>query len=197
MKDPAGFAFLFAFLGIAILTGLVSGQGRTEAAYVEKSTGLAFPAAIGELRFGGVEEYEDPGSGVGISYSALGITVTVYVYNAGLADIPSGARSPIHQKALDAAADEIREVSRQGIYGDVLWGPQEIAGLAGGEDRHRARHVKLSYTIQDMRWHSHLFIFGYKDQFIKLRFSYGEEFKASGEEHLKALTRWLSEALKP
>jgi hypothetical protein len=40
------------------------------------------------------------------------------------------------------------------------------------------------------------FVLGTKTQFIKLRFSYVDRLKTTGEEQLKVLTKWLNDAMK-
>jgi hypothetical protein len=167
-------------------------------AHVEKATGISFPVRIGLLAFEGVEEYEDARYGVAIKYSAIGVAGTVYVYSAGLKTIPSGAESPVHKDALDMAVNDIKEVAKQGQYQDAAFGRQETADLAGSGSgtAHRARHVSLAYTFDGTRWHSHIFVLGYKNQLIKLRFSYVDGLKTTGEEQLKVLTKWLNDAMK-
>jgi hypothetical protein len=148
------------------------------------------------LAFEGVEEYDDVRYGVAVKYSAIGVAATLFVYNAGLKAIPSGVESPIHKDALDMAVNDIKAVSRQGQYQDVVFRQTEIADLAVSGTVHRARHVYLSYTSDGNSWHSHIFVLGYRNQLIKLRFSYVDGLKTTGEEQLKVLTNWLNDAMK-
>lgn len=190
-------SLILAGMLIGIFPFLAAAEGQTPSApaYVEKATGLTFPGAIGLLAFGGAEEYEDESLGVAIEYSAEGVTATVYVYNAGQAVIPTGAESPIHKEVVAAALSDIQEVSRQGYYQDLAIGPEAVVDLAGRGRGHRARHVSLAYSFQGARWHSHLLVFGHENRLIKVRFSYLNDFKAAGEEQLKALRAWLDGAL--
>lgn len=182
----------------AVLALLVPAEAQAplSPSYVEKATGINFPATIGLLAFEGAEEYEDESLGVAISYSTGAVTATIYVYNAGLAAIPSGADSRVHKEAVAAAVNDIKQVSGQGTYQDLVFGREEVLALAGRTDGHRARHASLAYSLLGVRCHSHIFVLGYKNQLIKLRFSYPDESRTIGEEQLDALTKWLDGEMK-
>jgi hypothetical protein len=196
MKRLAILILAVALCGAPILRAKTAEHTSPQAAYIEKTTGIVFPAAIGALAFEGTEDFGDERYGVGIKYSGEGIAGTIYIYNDGLASIPSGVDSPIHKAAVDTAVNGIKEVAGQGQYQDLAFGREEIAGLSGRPGSHRARHAALAYTFDGTRWYSHIFVLGYKNQIVKLRFSYVQESKAAGEEQLKILTKWLDEAMK-
>jgi hypothetical protein len=196
MKKPTPRFLAIALTAISAFSASAEAQTPFSPAYTEKATGISFPVRLGLLAFEGVEEYEDVRHGVAVKYSAIGVAGTLYIYNAGLKAIPSGVESPIHKDAMDMAVNDVKEVSRQGQYQDLVFDRGEIANLAGNEGGHRARHVSLAYTSQGIRWRSHIFVLGYKNQLVKLRFSYLDELRTSGEEQLKILTKWLNDAMK-
>jgi hypothetical protein len=200
MKNPSIRIIAIVLIAASALLVHAEAQAPPTPAYVEKGTGISFPVRIGLLAFEGVEEYEDVRYGVAIKYSAIGVAATLYVYNAGQKAIPSGVESPIHKDAMDMAVNDIREVAKQGQYQDVAFSRQEIADLAGSGSGtgtgQRARHVSLSYTSDGTSWHSHVFVLGHKNQLLKLRFSYVDGLRTTGEEQLKVLTKWLNDAMK-
>jgi len=196
MRNPSIRIIAIALVGASALIASAERQASANPAYTEKATGMSFPATIGLLAFEGAEEYEDERYGVGIKYSTNGVAATLYVYNAGLKSIPSGFESPVHKDAMDMAVNDIKEVSRQGQYQDLVFGREEVVDLAGNGGTHRARHISLAYTFQDTRWHSHIFVLGYKNRLVKVRFSYMDELRTTGEEQLEVLTKWLDGVMK-
>jgi hypothetical protein len=185
-----------AVLGAAALAGPASGQAPATAPYTEPATGLVFPASIGSLVFTGVHDYGNRDDGLDIRYSADGIAATLYVYAAGLDAVPDGFEDPVFGEVLDQVKEDIREVSRQKIYQNLGFGADEIVGLAGQGRGIKARHVVLTYSFDGSSWHSHAFLLGYRGRFIKLRYSYRDEFGPEGEKALLALTQWLSAAME-
>ena len=196
MRNRSIRTMAIALTAVSALLASAEAQTPISPAYIEKATGISFPVRIGLLAFEGVEEYDDVRYGVAIKYSAIGVAGTLYIYDSGLKTVPPGVENPIHKDALDMAVNDIKEVSRQGQYQDVVFSREEIADLAGSGTGQRARHVSLTYTFDGTGWHSHIFVLGYKNQILKLRFSYVDGLKTTGEEQLRVLTKWLNDATK-
>lgn len=184
-------------LSLFVAGGLAGGAfGQTIAApCTEKATGLVFPASIGSLVFSGTHEYEDANDGVDFRYSADGIAATIYIYNAGLERVPEGKDDPVHGQVMTQIKEDIKGMARQGIYQDLVLGPDEIIGLAGEGRGLKARHFLATYSFDGSSWHSHSYLVGYRDRFIKLRYSFRDEFRAEGEKQLAALLGWLNGAM--
>jgi hypothetical protein len=154
-------------------------------AYRHEPTGIVFPERLATLeKESEVTDFETerPGLGVSIGYNGPGVTVTIYIYTMGLKKIPSDLNSPIMKASFTQAANEIEMAGEQGIYRDVTklsegeatWGPEE-SGV-------NMLHASYSYNRDDEDRLSHLYLTGYQNHFLKVRFTYDKEIQETAEQ---------------
>jgi hypothetical protein len=70
-------------------------------------SGLAFHFEIGWLHFDSTVNYESPGLGYSLCYTAPGINADLYVYGRGLAAIPGDVTDSVVRDGFERAAGEI------------------------------------------------------------------------------------------
>ena len=113
--------------GIAVLLALTAAAQPARVLAPERNaeTGLAFPSTIGPARKVGSIDYAQsngaPELGYAWNYETQAITTTTfYIYNSGIAEIPSGARGNVvltqfQQAIADIEEDEMVEVKQKSI----------------------------------------------------------------------------------
>ena len=190
----SGLTLAAVFLLFAALASAQSTKGE----YVERRTGIGFPAAIGSLRRWGVVSFaeRDPGLGIAVRYTTnKGCRGDIFVYNLGLAEIPSDPDDQVIAQQLQQALGDIRTQERTGTYQDVSVQRSEVAHL-GGAGSPKVRHAVLSYVERGKREESHLYVTGYKNHFIKIRFTFAEQVRESCLAALGELSGWWSVTLR-
>jgi hypothetical protein len=168
-----------------------------EAPYLEKQTGIAFPAAIGDLERGAVKDFPEPGLGVGVTYKAGSVlAVNLFVYDQGLKEIPSDPGSEAVRKQADKALEDIRTVAKQGLYPNLAVTSRGVVPLTEDDKGPKAQRVVLSFGPEGGPCTSYIYVAAYRNRFVKLRYTYPDSARADAEKNLAALTRWLGEAIR-
>ncbi|MBS1170544.1 MAG: hypothetical protein H6R01_1462 [Burkholderiaceae bacterium] len=81
-------------------------------ASVHAASGIAFPEVVGAFKYIGARHFEAQHPGLGSAYgyrSGFGTTATVYVYTAGLKDIPTSVDHPSMSRLREQTKNEIRQ----------------------------------------------------------------------------------------
>jgi len=111
-----------AVVVLASLLALVATAQHTRAPAPERNaeTGLAFPDMIGPARKVGSTDYAKsngtPELGYAWNYETPATTTTFYIYNFGIAEIPSGARDSVVLTQFQQAIADIEIGARTGRY---------------------------------------------------------------------------------
>lgn len=151
-----------------------------------------FPAEVAGFARGPRTDYEAraPGLGYSVVYTNGRWKADVYVYAAGVANIPDGPSSPVVIGQLAQAAGDVRTAVAQGIYrGSEDRGGVRVPGEAGARLTCRAfaiDHAALGPT------ESLLCITGLRGQFVKFRLSGPSAKRPPQEEAERFMTGWLS-----
>jgi hypothetical protein len=147
-----------------------------------------FPEVEGWTR-GEVKTYPRAELGYGIAYkSGVGGTVSFYVYNGGLksmADGSSGA-SVINERAK--AEGDIFNYGKQGHYENVQRVRSETVNL-GYNKQVSALYSLFSFKIRATEVDSSIYIFGYQNNFIKVRSTHPANNTAADIEVNKLISR--------
>jgi hypothetical protein len=196
MKNSCIRILAIIFLGVSSLSILAAEQSINNTAYAERHTGLIFPFRIGLLTFLQTEEFPSEGTDVGIKYMCPGMGLDFYVYNSGLRSIPSNPKAAIVKEMFELAISAIWEQSREGKKSNPVLVRQEVVPLTDGAGAPMARHAYLTFIQNGRQYCSHLYLLGYKNHFVKIRFSYEDDIKSIGEEQVRILTKWLSDAIQ-
>jgi hypothetical protein len=186
-------------LVIHIVIGLLFWQtaaSDTSKPFVEPATGVTFPPTLGKWKRGQDRDY-GPGWGVSIAYySPGGVTATIYIYNLGLTEIPTGIASQVVKDAFAETKREIDEAMRE-RGGSAKQLAEGEAPLGAAPDALKMLRVGFTIVFKDgYEKSSDAYLTGYKNQLLKLRLSYPKEQRARHSAEIKSLLSDLGDLLK-
>ncbi|MBX3702988.1 MAG: hypothetical protein KF822_04375 [Steroidobacteraceae bacterium] len=158
-------ALLFGVLMLGATASVATGQ--------ELVTLLPSPiqlsSRIGPLEFDGKpSKYDDPRLGVSYGYNAPGAALTIYVYDAGVAEVPDGADSIAVCREFEDAKQGVRGSP---AYGNTRFRSEHLVRLAPPEDAPLAREAVFEMDREGRHLISYLWITGVAKHFVKLRFT--------------------------
>lgn len=169
--------------------------------FKDASTGLTFPATLGSMQQKEVTDFEkqnpSSGLGVGILYRDPNpkIYADIYVYNLGLKDIPNGSISKIVQEQWKQAEQDIYTIQKQGKLQEVKKLNETTSSLTSSNAGPTALRTDFSYIQNGEEKLSHLLLTGYKNNFIKIRFTYPSRLKGEGEKALDGFVTGMGKLL--
>jgi hypothetical protein len=157
-------------------------------------TALEIPDRIGPLAYTGKPDvWPDKRLGLSYKFTAPGVLVDIYVYDAGVPGIPEGADSrPVCEQFEQAKAD----VMRSG-YKDVVLKGEQLARLGASHDSPLAREAVFEAVIQDSPTISYLWTTGAAGHFIKVRFSINAQLRYEVEGARRAVLNAVGDAIRP
>src|SRR5690606_1765185 len=136
--------------------------------------------------------YEPAALGVSYQYNGAGISLTVYVYDAGVRNIPDGADTPVNcllfeqaKREVAAAASDIRLVS------------QQLVRLATPDDSPSAREAVFELVREGESMLSYVWMTGVAKHIVKVRFSLASSYLHEAESARGVLLAALGDAVKP
>lgn len=139
----------------------------------ENSINVTFPDKVGALTFGDKKEFPKKELGVNIRYQGNGPVVgSIYIYNAGLSDIPTGVGSPIIHKHFAQVIGEVKQLAAMGQVKAVnLAGAgSTISSFKGCGPQFMWRAYELD--MGDKVLSSYTYLTGLNNNFVKLRMSH-------------------------
>src|SRR5436853_5457650 len=101
-------------VALAALTGVAYAQ-----VYVHPQTQIAFPAEVAGLQNRGVKDYESQQAGLGVSVryqTTRDLWADVYIYTAGLAQVPGDIDHPLVTQLRLQTAREIEAYAKGNDY---------------------------------------------------------------------------------
>ena len=146
----------------------------------------------------GITDYETekPGLGFSVGYNGPGLKVTVYVYTMGIKTIPEDLDSSILKDHFKKAANDILYMEELGHYSNVKNISDGEAKWGAGETQMRSLYGSYGYTQRGRDCLSHLYLMGFRNHFLKVRFTYDREIQGNAEkirnEFLGEFSRILS-----
>lgn len=178
---------------LSVAVSLLIAQGALADAYRHAATGITFPDRMATLeKEKQVTDFEEkaPGLGIGVGYNGPGITVTVYLYTMGMKTIPANLKSSILKDHFKQAIGDIVRTGEMGDYSNVKKISEgEVAWGNTGADA-RSLHASFGYSQSGRDRMSHLYLLGFRNHFLKVRFTYDREMQETAE---KVQTEFLRE----
>lgn len=152
----------------------------------------AFPPRIGGLELSNQTNFEQksPGLGLGWSYHTEGIKADVYLYTGRLTTIPDDLSSPLVAGHFQEVVSEIYAMKAQGYYTDVRTVTPEERIYIGSTP---FLHAELKFTQENVPRVSHVYLTVWKNQFLKIRFTY---FASEQKAGTKALAEFVPAIVK-
>jgi len=177
---------------------LQTATSDTSKPFVEPATGITFPPTLGQWKWTrGQDRDYGPGWGVSIAYHYPGgMTATIYIYNLGLKEIPTGTKSQVVKDAWAETKSEIEEAMKQRGDSARQLAEGEVS-LGAAPDSLKALRVNFMIVYKNgYEERSDAYLTGYKNQLLKIRLSYPKDLKAERETVIKSLLSDLDTLLK-
>ena len=157
-------------------------------------TRLEMPRRIGPMYLQGEPHKFSPAElGYGYQYDGAGLSLTVYVYDSGIADIPDGGDTTPTCMQFEQAK---QDVTRAG-YANVTLKSQQLARLAPPDDLPLAREAVFEFERGGKPTISYLWITAVNKNFVKMRFSLDARLRDEVPEARRSVLSALGTAMKP
>lgn len=145
-----------------------------------------------------VTTYPQAELGYSVSYDREGGSrVTVYVYNGGRTSIPDKLDGAIADQ-LASAKEEIKMVAEMGVYKNVKETKSNVKTLAKTGGKVAVVHAAFTLEARGTKLNSSIYVFPFKNHFIKLRITSpienDESFDADLDALLTALDKMFADA---
>lgn len=128
-----------------------------------------FPEVEGWER-GDVQNFPSAALGYSVTYeSEDGGRATVYVYDGGLKSIPDGVNDKVVKEEIERAKNEIIQIGRLGIYEGVKEIKNDTVTLGGSTGKVKALRSLFHFRVKGEALDSEIYLFGYNNNFIKIR----------------------------
>ncbi len=157
--------FAFALTAFGQDGGSPAGKPDNQAK-VRTDSDLFFPEVEGWERS---ERTTYPDANLGYSYgyqSQEGGTVTVYVYNGGNRSIADDLNDKVVRGEFERAKNDVLMVGKAGVYQDVKVVRSSVETIGTSTKCHFG---VLTFTVRGVKVHSEIYLFSYKNNFIKIR----------------------------
>jgi hypothetical protein len=152
------------------------------------------PDRIGPMRLNGEpHRYDDPRLGSSYQYSGGGLSLTSYVYNLGVTNIPDGGDTRLACEAFEGAKGDVQHAG----YANVQLKSEQLARLDPAADSPTAREAVYEYTRANQASVSYIWLTGAANLFVKMRFSVDKTLRDELPEARRAILTALGEAIKP
>lgn len=135
----------------------------------QNTSGILFPEVEGWEKS---DKTTYPVLGLGYSYSyesADGGRVTIYVYDKQLSSIPDGINNSTVKDEFNQVKNEISQFGKAGVYQNLKEAKNETITLGGAGGKVKSLYALFYFSIRGQQMASEVYIFGYKNNFIKIR----------------------------
>jgi hypothetical protein len=157
----------------------------------EPAIGLDFPERLGAFTLKERIQFPKPGEGASIAYTAEGVRGAVYVYNAGLKEIPAGVGSPkIHMHFLETTT-ALQKASAEGPGGARVTPVKSrtISAFPGCGPQFLWRSDAIEMNGQ--RVITRTYLTGYNNHYVKLRVTHPPGSDKAAEQFVEDVRRLL------
>jgi len=138
----------------------------------QSTGGFPFPEAMGweKQKF---QTYPSTAAGVSQGYSFLSVAghATVYLYDAGLPNIPEDVTSPVVSEQFGRSHAAVVDAGTRGQYKQVTVRGQRLVRV-GHQSMHHAHYEIVTHDGHKLG--SDLYLFTHRGEFLKIRVSYDE-----------------------
>lgn len=154
---------------------------------------ISLPARIGPMQYtGSPHQYEDPRYGVSYQYTGSGLSLTVYVYDAGEVDLADGAdTTPVCREFETAKAAVVR------AYQKPLLKIEQRARMNPPDDLPQVREAQYEYEHSGKPTISFVWITAAAKKFVKLRLNMTPSLRDELPEARRAVLAVVGEAINP
>jgi hypothetical protein len=154
---------------------------------------IMLPARIGPMRYtGSPHKYNDPRLGVSYEYRGDGLSLTVYIYDAGETNLVDGADTPLTCREFESAKAGVVQA-----YQNPRLKIEQLVRLNPPDDLPQMREAQYEYEREGNPTISFVWITTAAKHFVKLRLSMNPRLREELPEARRALLAVMGEAIKP
>lgn len=166
MRIATKYFFFSLLLSLFLMSASVSAQKDT---FVGSSSSINFPDVEG-WQTGDTTRYPTAELGYSIGYkSDAGEVVTIYVYNGGKKKIADGIDDKVVKNEIKQAGSDIEALGEAGHYSNVKKIKDETVTLGGTSGKTKTLFSLYTFKIRGRDVESEIYLFGYQNNFIKIR----------------------------
>ena len=139
----------------------------------ERSIDVTFPNQIAGLEFSERKEFPQKELGVNLAYTHTGPMLgSIYIYSAGLSNIPSGTDAPVTKAQFEQVIREVKQLERQGEARAVNLNPSaaQVTTYPGCGPQFIWRKFEMDFGGEIAT--SYTYLTAMKNNFVKLRVSF-------------------------
>jgi V8-like Glu-specific endopeptidase len=153
------------------------------------------PDNMAGMKKGKVTVFDRPELGTGIGYNVPGASMTIFVYNLGMKEIPADTSSAVFKGQFDQAVGDIYQAGKMGVMENVKRMPGSEMTIMPGKSGRKALTASFTFRMQGRDMNSKLYLTQYKNNWVKLRYSYDAAMQNKGEEMFQSFLAELSAIL--
>ena len=154
---------------------------------------LVLPKRIGPMVLvGEPHKYDDPRLGVSYQYGGDGLSLTVYIYDAGETDLPDGADTMPSCREFEAAKQGVEQ-----NYQKAALKSEYLAKLNPPDLLPQIREALYEYERDAQPTISFIWVTTVAKHFVKLRMSMASRLRDEVPDARRAVLSTLGEAIKP
>lgn len=179
MRAILKFTIFTIFCGLFLMQTVVSAQ-NTSADKTDKSPAASNSQNTSVFKFPDVEGWKksevpsNPDLGLGeIAHydSKEGGRISLYFYEDGLKDFSDDLRDDVLKEELEAAKGAILQLGNMGIYQNIKELKSDTVTIGGSSGKVKAFRSLLTYNSGGTELISEIYLFAYKNNFVKIRAS--------------------------
>lgn len=190
------------FVAVALSALCAAGAMAEEAgkvAYRHAWTGLSFPMEVGGLVLEGVGKHPDPKMGVSLQYKGPDVLrATVALYTLGRAGLGSGHESEAVQTHFEEIKAVLPELEKKGHVSDLKIVADDTVVLKGEKTELTMWRIATEYRpvpgtndVSDAKRISNVLVTAFRNQYLKVGFTYFAEKQEAGAARLDAFLKAL------
>ncbi len=154
---------------------------------------LMIPKRIGPMEYTGTpHKYDDPRLGVSYQYGGDGLSLTVYVYNAGETDLADGADTRSTCREFEIAKEGVEQA-----YQKVQLRSEQLARLNPPHELPQMREALYEFEREGNPTISFIWITSAAKHFVKLRLSMNPRLRDELPEARRTILSVMGEAIQP
>jgi hypothetical protein len=181
---------------LGFISSVLIAEPKKEAAetkdFKEPATGLVFPAKLGGMSREKETIYKNNFLGVSIPYRGQNkIKADIYIYNMGQDYIRFGNSSKPLMQNFEMATKDVFLMAKKGNYQNPVLIDKSVFDIETAEKGKEIPFLraKLEFTQDNLPRISYIFMSGYDNQFLKIRFTYLKNFAEEGEKTMATFLR--------
>ena len=155
----------------------------------EESIATHFPDPLGEFVLKERKQFPQKGEGAAIVYEGKDVRGAVYVYNAGLASVPTGVGDPAIHRHFQETAAALQQAAKQspGKVKPVKGSTISAFPGCGPQFMWRADEVSMGANALVSR----TYLTGFRNNFVKLRVTHARTDAAAADDFVQRIRRVL------